>query len=205
VSPQSASRVACLLSCGLTLDWVQNSSLIYAGSTTSSCSPIKLGYDFEPTLLGVDVLKGTKARKVLPALTGALVRPLRSCLSHHPSCCSADQSVSYCTVFQVLVVVSCGLTFFALVTSLLSVFCNSRFWEIMSFLWCIVAALITWVSRLHCLNLYRTHSCSPHHSDPTRRSRSSSTSSSSPSVASALHRTPTTRSPHRTDRRCGSS
>ncbi|KAL7409034.1 SUR7/PalI family-domain-containing protein [Mrakia frigida] len=93
-------------------------SIIYSGSTTASCSPIKLGYSFDPEILGVDVLSSSKAKRVMPALTGALV----------------------------LVVVSCALAFLTFITSMFSIFCASRFWEIMSFLWCLLAALIVWIS-----------------------------------------------------------
>lgn len=35
-------------------------------------------------------------------------------------------------------------------TSLFSLLCNSRFWEIMAFLWALIALVVTWVRpRLH--------------------------------------------------------
>lgn len=86
---------------------VTPSSFLYSGSTTASCTPIKLGYTFDPTvrpawfrllpcsrahipspfllkILGVTVLSDSKAKKVMPALTGALVLVV-VCASRPPS------------------------------------------------------------------------------------------------------------------------
>lgn len=47
-----------------------------------------------------------------------------------------------------LVPVGCGLAFVVFVCSVFSMTCNSRVWEVMAFLWSILALLVTWVRPL---------------------------------------------------------